>query len=323
MLIGSVLTGFAQVSLTQSASGVITSYSTVTSTYYSTWYGTTTSTQFRTTFSRTVTQTKGEGPYLDVTGLEFGFYYYEPSKQVSSVYIVEGAIRNSMGIPIEEGVLTVLVTNKDDTVEEEALFSFSRIEARSYRSLAGQTVRLGKQWLLTDIGNIHVVHVVFVCSGITVEVPVATYVFAETRTYTYVTTGTIAYTLSEPQSPLNYALIVLVVFSGAVLVMLSLEIARNVHNDIRSATEKKRVVRIVVAALCLIGFLYLVTSGWGIWILIALVPTMSLLIYLLQKKEKTPSKFSVKTCIKCAYQLPIDAEYCDECGAKQTTEVKQ
>jgi hypothetical protein len=67
LLIGSVVVGFVQGLSTRSASGVITSMSTVTSTYYSTRYGTTTSTQFTTTLATTLTQTKREGPYLDTS----------------------------------------------------------------------------------------------------------------------------------------------------------------------------------------------------------------------------------------------------------------
>ena len=37
-----------------------------------------------------------------------------------------------------------------------------------------------------------------------------------------------------------------------------------------------------------------------------------------EMKAEMPTKPSTKTCVKCGHQLPVDAEYCSECGQKQT-----
>jgi len=35
-------------------------------------------------------------------------------------------------------------------------------------------------------------------------------------------------------------------------------------------------------------------------------------------REEMPAKLSTKMCVKCGYQLSADADYCLECGQKQT-----
>lgn len=197
-VLGSVVVGFVQGLSTRSASGVITSMSTVTSTYYSTRYGTTTSTQFTTTLATTLTQTKREGPYLDTSDLVFTFTYYVEGNQVRDVVIKTGGAKNLMSIPVEDGIITILLTSKVGTATEEVQILFGRIEAGAYLSFSGRGLPVGKQWYITNLGPIYQVRTVFRCSGISVEAPVTTYTFTVTATGTYATTSTATLTVSEP-----------------------------------------------------------------------------------------------------------------------------
>jgi ribosomal protein L40E len=267
--------GFVQGLSTQSALGVITSYSTITSTSYLILGDRgTTSTRYVTTSATTLAQQKLEGPHVKIEG---GYsYLYPPGGGVIQDVNMDGKIWNLMTVPIEKGEIQFLVSNKAGTVTQKIAFAFPEIKVGYYIVLQGK-VSLTRPFSHDDV-EMNLLNVILVCKGVVTQVPVATYTFAGFQTYTYVMTYTTAFTLSESQSPVG---------------------------PVGDSEFASGILTFTVLMIMVLVVVTLVANKM-------LEPA---------KEKEAAAESAMKACVKCGSRLPTDAEYCDECGARQTQEV--
>jgi hypothetical protein len=189
LLISLSLIGFAQVSLpAENVSGVITTYSTWTTTSYSYWQTTTTVTSYTDTVTTTepfLIQESMDGPYVKIWG-----------------QIAPG------GYSV---LLSLRITNLMDTTINFGLMSFAlwtSIGLESHDLAFGpikprETCQIAK-YITPNHYGARVDRAEFLLAGVKCEsqriitqVPIATQTFSGTQTAIYIATHTTAYTLSE------------------------------------------------------------------------------------------------------------------------------
>jgi len=292
LLLGVVVVGFGQGLNVERASGVITSYSTITA--YSTWTSTSyyyydrtsISTEFKRTTVTALTQKQLRGPYVNMTvvravGSTDGVFFVE--------LLLEVRITNLMSLPIIKGKIVYLVFNSARTVTEEAFATFFEIKP-------SDTILLKATYLVTKRFPIGDTYYSFEraeveCAGITTEMPFATYTYSQRFTETHLRTYTSAYTkvstiLTEELSAfLNTQTILVLVVVAAVAV------AAVVFVKIRKPSAPPA------------------------------PPTVPLTPAAQPPVTQTPSppvtQATIKYCMICGGELPSTASHCTKCGTKQ------
>jgi ribosomal protein L40E len=296
--------GFVQGLSTQTASGVVTTTTTITSTYYVSWHDATTSTRFTKTYAGIVTQetvgfttivTLGnvfyyvqDGPYLKIE-ISFWCSYYSGA-EVPLQNFVNGRITNLMNEPIEKVSIFLLCTNKDRTLTEETSLDFISIPAKMSEGFERKTIPLTRRFLIDDV-YYRILRTVIVYKGIIyVDMPAETYTFSRTGTSTYVATYFATNTLNDVQIFLSSGgtILLLVVVAGAMVAVFAFSRKKGSPPERKEETPEKP-----------------------------------------SPKEEIPTKPSVqdlkpsvqtetvsKFCRHCGAKIPHDSAFCEACGMK-------
>jgi len=302
LLMGATIAGFVQGLSTQTASGVITTTATITSTYYQTWTSVTTSTQFTTTYARVLTQetvgfttviTSGtvrcnvqDGPYLKIE-ISFWYHYYSGA-EVPVHYYADGTITNLMNVPLDKVSIVLLFTNKDGTLSEETTLNFFVISAKMSKVFQEAIIPLTKKFLLGDV-YYRILRTVIVCKDIIgIQVPVERYTFAVTQTYTYMATYTYTGTATETYTAYTQS---------------------DLGGFLRSALGEQYFLILLFAVLVVIVLIVFVFGRDR-----AHAPPVAP-SPITPPPEAPPVR--TKHCPECGLVMPLDAKHCPKCGTEQ------
>ena len=162
--------------------------------------------------------------------ISFWYWYYTGATLALSRF-ANGRITNLMNVPIEKASIVLLYTNKDGTLSEETTLDFFSIPARMSEGFYDKKIPLSKTFLIDD-SYVRILRTVIVYAAwLQIEVPVA-YTLGETRTFTYVTAGTIAYTISGPLDylgPTGGILLFAVAAIAVILIVVAFGIRGKAH----------------------------------------------------------------------------------------------
>lgn len=283
LLLGAIISGFAVPLPMQTVSGIVTSFSTTTSTYYSYRSETSFSTSYATSVVITqgvYTQTGRDGPYLRIRGT-VGFYM--------SAVRLDLDLTNLMNAPIVKGVL--LLTESRGGYGDNTLM-------RDLGSLGpGQTLTIHETLYVNPYPN--VVDVRF--EGVTVDLGqqiyttsslIAVYAYTRVMTETYLSVFTTGYAMAEPLLINTIGLIVLVALVAILAIETVLVLRRRRSTKPSSPTHMLLSEPVSPSA--------------------PSPPT--------DETEKTKQIVPEPTpvfCVYCGSQIPEFAKFCRKCGKPQ------
>lgn len=303
LLAGVIVLGLAQELQVEKTSGVITSYSTMTS--YSTWTSTfysyvypTTSTKLSMATATTdrIAQTGPEGPYLSITGKWNVF--------IDGQIEFDITIKNLINVNIQSGVaqfdvLGLKVHRDDIEVNFGAILPGESINVKQVIGLPGVTVGakvtpLSARAILTKKENVVIVT--------PLETLTRTGTLTETYQKTIINTYSVTspYTIEEPLSMGNMQLIIVLglvavaVIAGLVLVKSRMGPAKLKPQETKPQPEIEMPPKTVTP-----------------------LPTAEVKAVQKPVTPARPIAKGVKYCVHCGATIPDIVRFCTKCGKKQ------
>lgn len=282
LLIGSIIAGFIQGLSTQIASGVVTTTATITSTYYVSWYDVTTSTRFTKTYAGIVTQeTAGFTTITSGTNT----YQMQDGPYLKIEISFWYSYYSGAEVPLYhyvDGRITNLMNEPVEKVSIVLLFT------NKDKTLSEETT--------LDF----------------ISIPAKMSEGFQRKT--------VPLTKKFLLGDAYYRILrTVIVYKGIIYV----DMPADTYTFSRTGTSTY--VATYVATYTLSDVQTFLSSSGAILLLVVVAGAIVAVVVFTRRKAPAPAireemrpKPSTKVCVKCGCQLPVDAEYCSECGQKQT-----